>query len=82
MSLIPIKALDLFGTRPYIDLKGSMSGNRIEMAKKALVLFSKSLPVNSKFNIISFGSTAAFLYKISIGYTSQNINETIEKVVS
>ena len=39
-----------------IDQSGSMSGTSMEVAKEALKLFMQSLPVNSKFSIVSFGS--------------------------
>lgn len=56
-----------------IDRSGSMGGSRIEQAKKALILFLKSLPQNSKYNIISFGSSHQFMYEKSIEYNDENL---------
>jgi hypothetical protein len=54
-----------------------MGGTRIEQAKQSLVLFLKSLPENSLYNIISFGSDFERMYKTSIAYDDSNLEETI-----
>lgn len=45
-----------------IDRSGSMDGKKIQNAKKALLLFLKSLPVDSYFNVIGFGSRFESLF--------------------
>ena len=47
-----------------VDCSGSMSAeNRIPLAREAMLLFVRSLPVDSHFNIIRFGSTYDVLFK-------------------
>ncbi len=46
-----------------IDRSGSMDGQRIELAKQALLLFMASLPEGSRFNVFSFGSNYSALFK-------------------
>lgn len=57
-----------------------MSNQRIEFAKKALIIFLKSLPTNIFFNIFAFGSEFSPLFDISIKYTESNVNNAINKV--
>ena len=40
----------------YLDRSRSMMGVRMERAKEALILLIKSLPENSYFNVIGFGT--------------------------
>lgn len=51
---------DLEGVGEFIflvDRSGSMwSGNRMQLARDAAIFFVKSLPINSRFNIISYGT--------------------------
>ena len=62
-----------------VDRSGSMDGDRIEMAKDSLIYFLKSLPnTNSKFNIISFGSTYEKIFDTFVDITEENINKAIE----
>ena len=62
-----------------VDRSGSMSGNRIQMAKESLIYFLKSLPnTQSKFNIISFGSTYEIIFEDFVDITEENIDKAIE----
>jgi hypothetical protein len=46
-----------------IDCSGSMeSEDKIGLARKAMLLFLKSLPINCRFNIIRFGSSFSALF--------------------
>ena len=63
-----------------LDCSGSMMGDRIEMAKKSLVLFLKSLPLGSKFNVVQFGSMYAYFFEESQEYTDINVGKAIDLI--
>lgn len=56
-----------------LDRSGSMAGTRLEMAKQSALLFLKSLPSSSTFNIISFGTTINPLFSESQLYTKSTV---------
>ena len=58
-----------------IDCSGSMCGQSISMAKEALSLLLNSLPTDSTFNIVRFGSSMELLFPSSQPYT----DSTLEK---
>ncbi|CAF0897377.1 unnamed protein product [Adineta steineri] len=61
-----------------IDCSGSMEGdNKIGLARKAMILFLKSLPVNCHFNIIRFGSTFSSLFdkQVSVQYNEKTMRQ-------
>ena len=59
-----------------------MSGNRIDMAKEALLYFIKSLPSQNYFNIFSFGSNYSSLFGESVETTDENIQNALEIIES
>ncbi|KAJ4462632.1 putative von Willebrand factor type A domain protein [Paratrimastix pyriformis] len=63
-----------------IDRSGSMVGQRIEQAKRALDLFLHSLPMSSTFNVISFGSESERLFPEPRPYTQPNLDAAVEQV--
>jgi len=62
------------------DRSGSMQGARIALARQALQIFLKSLPVGAMFNICSFGSSYSFLWPRSAAYSQQTLDEAVAHV--
>jgi hypothetical protein len=54
-----------------IDCSGSMRGRRIEQARECLSLFIRSLPANSFFNIVRFGSRFEALFPEAVNYNKE-----------
>ena len=61
-----------------IDQSGSMSGKPIELVVETLIFFLQSLPKNSYYQLIGFGSRYKYIYSEEpVKYTVDNVNETI-----
>lgn len=56
-----------------LDRSGSMDGIRIQNAIAALEIFLRSLPEDSYFNVVSFGSNFEFLFKNSMKNTRNTL---------
>ena len=63
-----------------IDQSGSMSGEPIKILKETLILFLKSLPFESYFQVIGFGTSFIKYNEYPILYNENNIKEMIEKI--
>ncbi len=63
-----------------IDQSGSMSGSKINIASKALLLFLQSLPAGSFYQIIGFGRNYKFYDEIPKEYNQKNIEKSIKIV--
>ena len=65
-----------------IDCSGSMRDeNKIELARQAMSLFLKSLPMNCHFNIIRFGSSHESLFSnVTSVYNEKNAREAEELI--
>ena len=63
-----------------LDRSGSMLGTRVERAKKALLLFLKSLPQDSYFQIYSFGSSYSTLFTNSKRYEDASLKVATDHV--
>merc|ERR1712232_33441 len=58
-----------------LDRSGSMSGGQIRKAADSLQLFLRSLPQNSQFDIVGFGSTWQSLFGESVGYNASSFKK-------
>ena len=74
ISLYP--ALFIF----LVDQSGSMEGEPIKVAAKALLLFLQSLPVGSYYQIIGFGSNYELYDEVPKKYEPDNINNSCKLV--
>ena len=63
-----------------IDQSGSMHGEPIELVKETLIFFMQSLPKNSYFQLIGFGSSVKFINENPVEYTEDNVKKTIKKI--
>ena len=61
-----------------IDQSGSMTGIPIQILKKTIILFIKSLPFNSYFQIYGFGTNYIKYNEIPLIYNEKNVNEIID----
>ncbi|EAR96606.2 von willebrand factor type A domain protein (macronuclear) [Tetrahymena thermophila SB210] len=61
-----------------LDRSGSMRGQPIRRACEAIILFLKSLPNDSYFNVISFGSSFEKLFPFSTKYTSESLEKAVQ----
>ena len=57
-----------------------MMGTRIDTAKEALVFFLKSLPEDSYFNIVSFGSDFSSLFPVSQRYEDSTLDSALSTI--
>lgn len=83
-NYIPVSETNNVG-KPFdytliIDNSGSMFGSRIYNAKKSLEQIVNSLPTNSVFNIIKFGSNYEALYLDSQTYTDESKAEALSYI--
>ena len=60
-----------------IDQSGSMNGKPIKILKETLILFLKSLPFNSYFQIIGFATSFKKYNSIPVIYNKKNIDDII-----
>ena len=63
-----------------IDQSGSMSGKPILLVRKALLLFIQSLPANSYFQLIGFGSNFIKYNEEPVLYNKENVDNIIKTI--
>ncbi|CAL8124348.1 unnamed protein product [Orchesella dallaii] len=60
-----------------LDCSGSMVGESITLAKKALLIFLHSMPADCYFNIVKFGTDFEFLFPTSVKYDDDTLKQSI-----
>ena len=60
-----------------VDQSGSMSGKSIDLVKQALLFFIQSLPANSYFQLIGFGSNFKKYNEEPVIYNKENVEKII-----
>jgi len=65
-----------------LDRSGSMAGSAIECAKSTLQFFLRSLPVDSYFNIVSFGGHFEFFSPESLPFNDDTLKAATSHVSS
>jgi hypothetical protein len=75
-EIFKVDTLRKFEFVMIIDRSGSMEGEQMKNAKRALLLLMNSLPMDSYFNIYGFGSTWKRFYPKSIRYLKETFHES------
>lgn len=65
-----------------IDVSGSMSGKKLEQAKKALSLSLRNLIEGDRFNIVAFESAYSCYSSATVPYTQENLEKADQWVQS
>ena len=65
-----------------LDQSGSMSESRIELTKKALLLFLQSLNEDCLFLLVGFGSNFEYYSKEPLEYNKDNISKLMDTIKS
>ena len=63
-----------------VDQSGSMSGDAMNVVIESLLIFIQSLPKDSYFQIIGFGSNFEKYNEVPVKYDNNNIKEIINKI--
>ena len=81
LALVPKFKLPPIPAQEYIflvDRSGSMAGDRIETAKRGLMMLLRSLPAQgTTFNIFSFGTQCSSLWTKSASYNADSLCEAV-----
>ena len=63
-----------------LDQSGSMSGERMKLCSKALLLFLQSLNEKCYFQLVGFGSNYEYFSKIPLAYNKENIQNLMKTI--